>query len=440
VVLVRAAESFYIVRESYTNKFRKTSNSAFTTSNRKFNIKVEEKKYSIMSLVEKKRASRCLEIYKRPYIGERIEEDSSKFNIFDGFQAQLVDEVDMERVQPLLDYVRVNWCSHKDKNCTMEEKFRFVMNLLAYPFYNINNCLRSEILTILIGEAGTGKTMLLERFAGMIYGVDKSHICRNMEDLVGKFNADMEGCPLVLVDELENYRSKNNQISYEQIKSYVTGAFVKIEGKGKDRRQAENVANIWFTTNNDNPVRMGKGEARRFFVLRTPNHNKNNKKYWKKMNEYFNDQTNMNHVFTYLHRYPEELRIDTKGDEDGIPKTDDFLRLLEEFMSPEQQFINAVKKKEHKFMQQSMQKTPTGIWYLSTEDLHLEFSRFCEQNEICVDGLGENSHKNKFMRNKDINSFFESIKVKISGKDTRQRKIPEEVIQNDTEDEDEEEE
>ncbi len=118
------------------------------------------------------------------------------------------------------------------------------------------------VMPVLLSEAeGTGKSTIgfwLTKICGR-----HSQVVSDAEQLVGKFNANLEQCIFVLANELS---FAGDHKTARRLKAFITDPWLRIEPKGIEAYQVRNITNTMLTSNASWAVPAGT-DARRFFVL-----------------------------------------------------------------------------------------------------------------------------------------------------------------------------
>ena len=132
-----------------------------------------------------------------------------------------------------------------------------------------------EVALVLRGGRGIGKGILANNMC-RIFG---QHSCsvRNSKHVTGNFNAHMDDCILLYVDEA--FWAGNKQAE-SVLKGIITEPTLFIEPKNIDGKEKRNMLHVIMTSNNDWVVPAGSDE-RRFCVLEVSGRCKGKHKYFK---------------------------------------------------------------------------------------------------------------------------------------------------------------
>jgi len=155
----------------------------------------------------------------------------------------------------------LNYLCSGEANAT--ELYNWVLNWLAYPIQHPGAKMQSAV--VVHGPQGTGKSRFFEAY-GKIFG--DYGIILNQGAIEDKFNADWSSRKLfVLADEIvaraDMYHLKN------QLKSFITGEWVRVNPKNLAAYKERNHMNMLFLSNERQPVIL-ENDDRRHCVIWTP--------------------------------------------------------------------------------------------------------------------------------------------------------------------------
>ena len=184
-----------------------------------------------------------------------VEED--EFNIWTGFQAQEVEKVDDDKVQPYLTHLR-----HLAPN---DIHYNYLLSWFASIVQRPYE--ETGILVLLQGGQGAGKTILADVFRRMIIGDKMGKQMEGLDDLLQKHNDYIQGLLFLNLNELSSLGGSNNfHRNFDKLKSFITDDVMKIEPKGQKSYFIENYMNIMATTNNVFTLKVEDGCRRSFAV------------------------------------------------------------------------------------------------------------------------------------------------------------------------------
>ena len=143
---------------------------------------------------------------------------------------------------------------------------------------------------------GVGKNLFFENFFGEKI-IGKHAICvADPDQVVGKFNSNMEGKIYSVVNELK--QEGNFQKNSSLLKSLITDKTNKIERKGIDAVNIENFNFFVFLTNNHNVLSI-EPDDRRYLCLEASSRFKKKSQYFEELVENMEDE-NAEHFFQFL--------------------------------------------------------------------------------------------------------------------------------------------
>jgi hypothetical protein len=214
------------------------------------------------------------------------------FNLFTGFKHQYDAgfEVEYEKIRLICDHIRNVWC----KNNT--EHYEYIINWFAHIVQFPAKKLGVAVILRSLFQ-GTGKGLLSEFFGKQILGHRYSIVLSDIEQLIGKFNSQLENKLLTICDEIQNYGGAHK--SNDKLKSLITQTECTIERKGVDSVSVSDYNNFMFLTNNDWIVKV-EASDRRYFILDCDNSLANNKEYFAPLVSSTEDPETARHFFHYL--------------------------------------------------------------------------------------------------------------------------------------------
>lgn len=112
---------------------------------------------------------------------------------------------------------------------------------------------------VLRGDPGAGKGLAMQ-IVSLCYGVH-NRVVLGQDDLDGKFHTNIEDKLFVVCNEVMSSSNRSAQTA-NKLKSWITDPEIPCEGKHADAKMTENHFNIVFTSNDDRPVIIDKGDRR----------------------------------------------------------------------------------------------------------------------------------------------------------------------------------
>ena len=207
-------------------------------------------------------------------------------NMFRGLEIEKVRTTKTHSYEYILDLIRLN---AGDNNDMYDWFIKYLAHLVQKPG------ILPGIAVIIIGEQGTGKSTLWEQFGNKVLGQKYALQSSNADDIIGKFNLNKNKL-LVVMEETE---AKNTFENCSQIKTLITQPTKYYENKGKDKFKVRNCGRYVFISNNQTPVKIEHSD-RRFIVSECSSRCIQNKEFFKKVNEEWNDPKAVRGFYDFL--------------------------------------------------------------------------------------------------------------------------------------------
>ena len=185
--------------------------------------------------------------------------------------------------------------NHINALCGFNEKIynHFIMwigQLIKYPHLK-------TICPSLISDEGAGKGSLVKLIKKML-GSDKVMESSDpARDVWGNFNARMESCYFVVLNELSK-RDTNGSMG--RIKALVTDDDIIINEKGKSQFSVRSFHRFMITTNVEGGALLTSRGDRRNMIIRSSDIYKGNSSYFIKFNDYVNNVNVVKSCFEYF--------------------------------------------------------------------------------------------------------------------------------------------
>lgn len=213
------------------------------------------------------------------------------YNIFQGFQAEMVEEVDMELIQPILTHILECWANGDT------DLYDYIMEWFKQSW--TTPWVKIGVVLLIYGLEGTGKSSILDDFIiPFIYGHQLAGTLQGIDQLTSEFNAIAENKLFLMCNELS---SKEHIVgSTNKLKKFITDVTMTIQKKYVDTYITDNYINFVFCTNYRVPLSLSEKD-RRYCCLETSNKFIGNEDYFKSLRLCFN-QESANHFFTYIIR------------------------------------------------------------------------------------------------------------------------------------------
>ncbi len=239
------------------------------------------------------------------------------FNEFEGFKLDdEYDEFDQEAVNTYLKHIKF-LCNEN------EEYFTYLVYYIAHLFQKPEE--RAEVAVLFKSIEGTGKDLfidVLQAILGEEYclRVAPTDIKRS---IFGSSNGAMKKKILLQFDEI---KSKDGYQYIDDIKNLITASHINIRELYKDNMKYTNYLRIFFSTNNDNPIKI-RDTSRRFFILKILKIMPKN--YYKKLGNLLKNENGLKSILSFF----KKLDIGNYHPAKNMPKTE-FLKEMAQFNRP----------------------------------------------------------------------------------------------------------
>lgn len=153
----------------------------------------------------------------------------------------------------------------------------YTLDWYASPLQKIRNRLDPSKDTykmgtglVLRGDPGAGKGLAMQ-ILSLCYGIH-NRVVLGQDDLDGKFHTNIANKLFVICNEVMSSSNRSPQTA-NKLKSWITDPEIPCEGKHADAKMIDNNFNIVFTSNDEKPVIIDKGD-RRYSVFQSTAINK----------------------------------------------------------------------------------------------------------------------------------------------------------------------
>lgn len=178
------------------------------------------------------------------------------FNTYVGLRASLLPPVKNRvqtdlSVQSIVNHVKEVFCNGNVQHT--DYVLKWMANLVKYPWK------KTEVLLLLFGIEGCGKSMVIDFFANMVLGTHLSFQTASPGvDVFGKFAVGTHRKLLCFCDEGGEELTKYQ----DALKNLITAKAVRVEKKGQDIRLEDNYTNVIVASNNAGPVKISSNDRR----------------------------------------------------------------------------------------------------------------------------------------------------------------------------------
>lgn len=252
-------------------------------------------------------------------------EDPRVFSIFNGYDYDIVDDVNDSRVQMWLNHIKEVLANNDEIVCD------YIIKWYAYILQNIEK--KAKVVLLLTGIEGCGKSIVSLLFS-KLFGVFGEDNITNIDDVCGKFNSVVENKKFIVCNELSSVEN-NKAFNPESMKGLITEYSVRINKKNEHKRTSENVASFMMISNDSVPVKISRDD-RRYMICECSSKYANNLNYFAPFYESLEDKQFLNQIFTFF------MKLDIGGySPSNIPKTKAKEEMLDILKSPYEQYVES---------------------------------------------------------------------------------------------------
>ena len=243
--------------------------------------------------------------------------DENILSLFHGYKHKVLDQFDLSKIKLFLDLILEVICDNE------KQVYEYVINWISFIVQHPGN--KTEVALVLKGLQGIGKNRFTDVLSEMLSGYSAKNIT-DISELTGQFNSIVEGKILIVLNELKNC-GDDRLANFNSLKSIITDDSIRINEKLVPRRDAENVANFIFVSNNSFPVKIENGD-RRYVVLSCNGVHKGDYNYFEQLCASFDEEFYSNLLTFFIKRDLTKFQIR------NIPMTDAKQDLIDASKSP----------------------------------------------------------------------------------------------------------
>lgn len=311
-------------------------------------------------------------------------------NTWGGFQAEFVDEVDMDKLKPILRHIKEVWADNDEHNA------KYILSWIAQIIREPT--VPTDKVIVLFGEQGCGKTLICSFLINFLFGRELSMSTTGLDPFTGRFNAAIQGKLFANSNELQCIGENNFAGSFDKMKSLVTERLIQIERKGMEPQQIDNFINFLFTTNNAHTLKIEHGD-RRYACFTASNCHNGDNDYFTELVDSFNQDT-ANHFYTYLFNLEKEERVPLNI----IPDTELRRSMIDSSKTPVVKFLETFDDSIFNDL------TPEEVYDLSVEDKKLSLTNFYSMYVQWASNSGE-----KILSSRVVIKMVPSTRIKTKG-------------------------
>lgn len=197
-------------------------------------------------------------------------------NLFRGFQANIVEDIDLPSIQSLLDHIRIVWC------CEDNTVYEYVLDWLANIIQGNKN---TTALVLYSRKQGAGKNIITDFLRDHVIGQQYSSETNDIDYLISKFNHRFANKVLTMINEANDVDgAAAYHKTFNKMKDLITTRRITVERKGVDSIEIDDFNNYIITTNNNRPVKIEEFD-RRYSFLRLDDKYVGNNEYFDQLTE-----------------------------------------------------------------------------------------------------------------------------------------------------------
>jgi len=219
--------------------------------------------------------------------------DPKILNLWQGFQADELEKVDMSKIELILNHIKEVLANNDDS------VYKYIINWLADLVQEPEK--KQGTALVFISKDGAGKGIFMELLSKML-GENLCLSVSDLKDIAGRFNGLLSGKILVNLNETCNVEGNYHKV-FDKMKSLITDKEQVIEKKGIDSIRVDDYSRFIFTTNNYYPVSASTND-RRYGIFVINDKYVGNKKYFNDLYDTYDD--GIDNFFTYLMNYKRE--------------------------------------------------------------------------------------------------------------------------------------
>ena len=136
---------------------------------------------------------------------------------------------------------------------------------------------------VVVGEQGTGKSLMFEYFGRRILGSDYFHLFQSLEQVTSRFSSCRCYKSCLVCDELTTWAGDHK--TAQALKTLVTQTLTSLEYKCIDAKQVDDFANYIFLSNNRRPIKVEGKNDRRYCLVEVSNKKRQHFEYFQQLAE-----------------------------------------------------------------------------------------------------------------------------------------------------------
>ena len=258
---------------------------------------------------------------------ENNDSDKLVFNLFPGYKSKVLmgTKADLSKCSKTLNHVLEVYCQD-DKSL-----FSYVIDMLGEITQNPTQ--KPGVAIILIGKQGCGKSEVFQAIGECLFGKKYTVVINDIEQVTGKFNAELEGKKVIIGDEVKGFGKDS-----AKLKNLITSSTIRVEKKGIDSYHVSDTALYCLISNSMEYYKIDE-EDRRYLVLECSDKYCRNKEYFNELFQELRSEECGNNLYTYL---VNERDISGFNMIRELPMTNTKSIMVEESACPVSKFIQSI--------------------------------------------------------------------------------------------------
>lgn len=181
------------------------------------------------------------------------ENDPRLFNMFHGYQGQLLEKYDVRRFKKMYKHIFEVICNEQ------ASIFHYLMRWLAQILKHPGK--RTGVVPFICGPQGAGKNMLTNFVAKYVIGRPYSRDVVGIKPLLEKHNTILENSKFLVLNETRELGGWF-MANFDKFKSIITESHMYIDPKGRDGYNARNYNEIVLLSNHENCILIEEDDRR----------------------------------------------------------------------------------------------------------------------------------------------------------------------------------
>jgi hypothetical protein len=276
-------------------------------------------------------------------------EEGRDFNIWNGFQAQLIQEeaIEIDKIEPMLNHIKVVFANND------EHIYKYILSWFHHIFTKPYE--KTKIAMVLQSdEQQIGKGIFMDFLDKFIFGRRLATTETGIDFTKERFNQHLMGKLLICCEELSTLTGDYHR-TFDILKKIITNPTIKIEIKGGAKFEINDYVNLLLFTNNDFSIKVEQHD-RRYFIQKCNPIYQNNYDYFNELKKSSFNQETANHFFSYVFYMKDNVNIL------DIPKTKLKQEMRLNSLSSCKRFLHRIKEVRDEYKDHDHKEEPINVW------------------------------------------------------------------------------